>query len=267
MRHRVAFFLLLIILALTFSIAPAFAGISSDHALADDGLSYVSVVQEGQITMYKMGEFLTNPLVSTLLLLVGIAGIAIEIIFAGGIGIAGILGSLCLFLFFAGALIVGNGGWLSVIFFLAGIVLVVIEIFVIPGFGGFGLVGAFCIFGSIVAVSASWQQAVISLLVAIGGTILLVVISVKNKHTRKIWDRLILFGKQENKEGYISSEPSLSDYVGLVGEAITTLRPAGIADIEGKRVDVVTEGAFVVSGAKIKVIAVEGGRVVVREML
>ena len=48
------------------------------------------------------------------------------------------------------------------------------------------------------------------------------------------------------------------------GTALTPLRPSGTASINGRRVDVVTEGPFVERGATVKVIAVEGMRVVVR---
>jgi membrane-bound serine protease (ClpP class) len=48
------------------------------------------------------------------------------------------------------------------------------------------------------------------------------------------------------------------------GEALSDLRPSGTARINGQRVDVVTEGGFIEQGAKIKVIAVEGSRIVVR---
>jgi membrane-bound ClpP family serine protease len=50
------------------------------------------------------------------------------------------------------------------------------------------------------------------------------------------------------------------------GVAITPLRPSGTGLISGKRVDVVTEGGLIDRGASIKVIAVEGARVVVREV-
>jgi membrane-bound serine protease (ClpP class) len=50
------------------------------------------------------------------------------------------------------------------------------------------------------------------------------------------------------------------------GVAITPLRPSGTGLISGKRVDVVTEGSLIDRGASIKVIAVEGARVVVREV-
>jgi membrane-bound serine protease (ClpP class) len=48
------------------------------------------------------------------------------------------------------------------------------------------------------------------------------------------------------------------------GTALTTLRPSGTALIDGKRIDVVTDGSMIERGAGVKVIAVEGARVVVR---
>ena len=48
------------------------------------------------------------------------------------------------------------------------------------------------------------------------------------------------------------------------GTAFTPLRPSGTAVINGKRIDVVTEGPFVERGSPIKVVEVEGARVVVR---
>jgi len=50
------------------------------------------------------------------------------------------------------------------------------------------------------------------------------------------------------------------------GTALTQLRPSGAALINGQRVDVVTEGGFIERGATVKVVAVEGARIVVREI-
>ena len=54
------------------------------------------------------------------------------------------------------------------------------------------------------------------------------------------------------------------ELVGLTGVAFTQLRPSGTALIGGQRVDVVTEGALIEKGSALKVVAVEGMRVVVR---
>ena len=48
------------------------------------------------------------------------------------------------------------------------------------------------------------------------------------------------------------------------GVALTQLRPSGTASINGQRVDVVTEGGLIERGTAVKVVAVEGARVVVR---
>lgn len=56
-------------------------------------------------------------------------------------------------------------------------------------------------------------------------------------------------------------KPELLDQAGV---ALTNLRPSGTVLINGQRVDVVTEGAMIEQGATVKVVAVEGMRVVVR---
>ena len=56
------------------------------------------------------------------------------------------------------------------------------------------------------------------------------------------------------------------ELVGQSGTALTQLRPSGTALLHGKRVDVVTEGGLIEKGADVKVVAVEGLRVVVRAL-
>lgn len=56
------------------------------------------------------------------------------------------------------------------------------------------------------------------------------------------------------------------ELLGQVGAAITPLRPAGTCVFNGKRVDVVADGVFIEKGTAVKVVAVEGLRVVVRAM-
>jgi membrane-bound serine protease (ClpP class) len=48
------------------------------------------------------------------------------------------------------------------------------------------------------------------------------------------------------------------------GTALTQLRPSGVAQINGQRVDVVTEGGLIERGTAVKVVAIEGARIVVR---
>jgi membrane-bound ClpP family serine protease len=52
--------------------------------------------------------------------------------------------------------------------------------------------------------------------------------------------------------------------MGEVGRTITPLRPAGTTDFDGQRVDTVSEGIMIERGSTVRVVAVEGRRVVVR---
>ncbi|MBS3757377.1 MAG: serine protease [Desulfobacterales bacterium] len=67
-------------------------------------------------------------------------------------------------------------------------------------------------------------------------------------------------------DGVTSQSEKLTGYMGRSGKAITHLRPAGTALIEGRRVDVVSRGEFIEREKPVTVIAVEGNRVVVREL-
>ncbi len=60
-----------------------------------------------------------------------------------------------------------------------------------------------------------------------------------------------------------ATEEGLDSLLGKAGVAVTPLRPAGLASIEGRRVDVVTRGGHLATGAPVRVIKVEGNRVIV----
>jgi membrane-bound serine protease (ClpP class) len=67
------------------------------------------------------------------------------------------------------------------------------------------------------------------------------------------------------KEGVSSQSSELESYVGRQGNAVTDLRPAGIAVINGKRVDVVTRGEYLEKDAAIIVTTVTGNQIIVRK--
>jgi membrane-bound serine protease (ClpP class) len=80
-----------------------------------------------------------------------------------------------------------------------------------------------------------------------------------------LWDRVILSTEFTQTEGYASSPPGQDGLVGQRGVTLTYLRPAGMALVDGQRVNVVTEGTFIPQDTPVEVIATEGTRVVVRE--
>jgi len=70
--------------------------------------------------------------------------------------------------------------------------------------------------------------------------------------------------KELNKQqGVVSQAKELESYIQMKGTAVTDLRPAGIAEINMKRLDVVTDGEYIEANTTVVVREVSGNRVVV----
>ncbi|MFZ7103446.1 MAG: NfeD family protein [Peptococcaceae bacterium] len=229
------------------------------------GLEDARLISADPTVAEKVSRFVTNPYVAPVLLTIGIAGIVIEIMTVG-FGIFGLIGLSSLALFFGGHLIAGFSGWEAVLLFLLGLILMVIEAFV-PGFGIFGIGGLLAFITSIFLVSPGFEAALISLTIAIIGTVVLVLVSMRFLTTRNFWKRIILGNKLVTEDGYIASRQDLSQYIGEEGKALTVLRPAGTVELErGLRLDVVSGGEYIEKESRVRIIKVEGNRVIVRKI-
>ncbi|MFZ5641667.1 MAG: NfeD family protein [Bacillota bacterium] len=229
-----------------------------------DGVDYQA--QEVKTHWAQRAAWLiVNPFVSPLLLLIGFAGLIIES-FTLGWGVAGTVGFVALGLFFGGHIMAGISGWEALLVFILGVLAIMLEIFVIPGFGAAGVIGIGLIIWSIFLASVSYTQAIISVTVALVGSIVLLGLALKYLGKRGLWNRLVLGVKQDKETGYIAPRSDLQQFMGQNGRTLTPLRPAGAAEITGQRVDVVTEGDFVPANVPVQVVLVEGTRVVVRQI-
>ena len=211
----------------------------------------------------RAADILTNDIVATILLIVGLSGIIIEIVTVGSFGLFGAVGVLAFAAYFLGIAWDGSLNSLAIWLLVAGIILLAVEIFAVPGFGLPGGLGIIGIIASLLIASPNPAAAVWELLIALAVSVFIVWFTVKNRRTRKVWNKLILGQKLDSASGYDSADPSLTHLLGKQGTAQTTLRPSGSAIIEGNRVDVVTNGEFINAGTAIKVVLVEGVRVVV----
>lgn len=86
-----------------------------------------------------------------------------------------------------------------------------------------------------------------------------------SKKNAGMLDELVLDERQQNRKGY-TSVIDKSRFLGAIGVCVTDLRPAGTITVEGEPVDVVTEGSFVKQGDIVKIINVDGSRVLVRQI-
>ena len=69
---------------------------------------------------------------------------------------------------------------------------------------------------------------------------------------------------QGTDEGFVAGPEGIAALAGKKGRSVTVLRPAGLVEIEGRKVDVVTEGEMIEPGTAVEVLRVEGNRVIVR---
>lgn len=210
----------------------------------------------------NLSAFLTHPVTATVLLMVGIIGIALELLFfsSGLLALAGVAG---FGLYFLGYYLAGFAGFGDLAVFGLGIVLLVLEL-VVPSFGILSVLGAICLFGGVLMASSDPTDAAVMLGIALLVAIVVIAFAIKTFKHRGVWNRFILREQLTTDKGYTSS-PDFAYLLGQTGHSITPLRPAGTALILGERVDVVTKGDFISGDKEIIVVDVEGSRVVVRE--
>ena len=234
-------------------------------------------------------DWLNTPWITGLLFVIGLIALYIEFS-APGISIGGLLALLCFALFFWSRFLGGTAGWLEVTLFAAGVAFILVELFVIPGFGIAGLSGILLMLSSLVMASqnffvpsssADWVTLTTTLIVLSGSGALVFIGAVAATWyfgEIPILSRLALRPPAAQADApakmpslAASGQPAAETYekkrlAGDIGIAISPLRPAGIARFGDDFEDVVSEGTFIEEGQRVKVIHLNGNRIVVREI-
>ena len=223
-------------------------------------LENYDVVQVEESFAVKLARFITNPYVVPILLSIGSIGLVLEL-YSPGFGLPGLAGISSLLLFFYGHMVAGLAGYESIILFVIGILLIILELYT-PG-GILGLLGLGSVVTSLIMAGDSFVQMGYSILIAFLLTILAMILMAKvfGKNMR-IFRKIILTDATTTEQGYVSNE-NRTDLLGKTGVTLTQMRPAGLALIDGERLDVVSVGDFIEKDVKVKVVQVEGSRIVI----
>ena len=153
---------------------------------------------------------------------------------------------------------------LVIILFVAGVALLFAE-FLLPG-GFLGVVGGLMVIGSVIL---GWVHFPEYALFIFGGefvgVILGIVLGFYVMSKTGMRSHLVMGAEQAKEAGYYSpsEDPAL---VGQLATVQTALRPEGSIIYDGKRIDAVSEGTFIDAGKAVRVIEVEGHRVVCEEV-
>ncbi|MDG5470856.1 nodulation protein NfeD [Jeotgalibacillus sp. ET6] len=233
-----------------------------EGVLSKIGLENAEVRSIEPSFLENVARFITNPIIVPILLSIASIGLVVEL-YSPGFGVAGIMGLSAMMMFFFGHLVAGLAGFEVLILFLIGIALIIAEFFV-PG-GILGILGLTAIVASILlsgdSVVYMGIALSIALLVAVIGMVVMVKFLGKNLHVLK---RIILSDSTNTESGYVSNVNRL-ELIGKTGVTRTPLRPSGTIVIDDERIDAVTEGGYIDKEKQVKVVKVEGSRIVVRE--
>ena len=212
-----------------------------------------------------------------LLLLGGIIGVYVELK-VGGFGAAGFVAAICFLLFFFGSYVAGLAGWEVAIVFAIGLSLIVSEIVIhpgtiIPGLIGLLLVGASVLWAMIdrypheplvpTGSMLEWPLA------ELGITIVLTAIAIPFLTAylpKTSLFRFVSLPREQPRGPSFSSRTVDSPStlaVGANGVALSILRPSGNARFGEAIFDVITRGEFIEPASPIRVLAIEGSRIVV----
>ena len=149
--------------------------------------------------------------------------------------------------------------------FIFGIALMVVEAFM-PGFGLPGISG---IVLEVIAVAITWFNhgpvAALGVTLVILSIIAIAVsVSLRSAAKGKLSkSKIILHETESNAAGYRSTE-DMEVFLGREGVTTTVLRPTGIAEFDGVRLNVMSEGEYVQSGTPVQIVRVDGSRILVR---
>lgn len=231
--------------------------------LAELGLSNAEIVEVEMTAAEQVARLVTNSVVVSILLSLAGLGIILEL-YSPGFGVPGIIGISSLLLFFYGHMIAGFAGYEVIVLFVLGVALIITEFFV-PG-GIVGGIGVLSIVAALFMSTPDITQLSFSILIALIVTIGAAIFLYRRIGLEKgIFKHIILSDKETPDRGYTAADHR-EELVGKIGVAITTLRPAGTAVIDGERLDVVTEGGFINQDSQIEILSVAGARIVVSEV-
>jgi membrane-bound serine protease (ClpP class) len=241
-----------------------------EAALAAVGITSPEITNSEEGFGDKLILFLTSGLVSSLLIMIGMAG-AFYTIKTGHFGAITIAAVAAFVLFFGGQYITEVAPVIAIVLFLAGITLLLIEVSPVPTFGFAGVLGISGVaMGLFLALAGDLRtltpdrmtQTFVTLAIALTGVIVLGFLIVKYA-PKSVWLQKFRNTATTADTGFYATEHAL--VIGRDGVTQTMLRPAGIVLLaDGRKIDAVTKGEFLAPGTAVSVVRMSGSRAVVQ---
>lgn len=206
-------------------------------------------------------SLIASPVISTILLLTFFLGITYQLL-NYRVNVFGILSIVSLIIYYIAHILNDESSVFSLTLLILALGLFVVEFFIVGLV--LGVIGILLLFLSIIFITE--DPAFYSLVLLFILILVLIEVGVFVKLKKKkvpFWKRFVLTDATDSESGYTSFDDR-SHLVGKVGVTTTPLRPSGTVIIDDERIDAVAEGSFIPGQVEVKVILVEGTRIVVR---
>lgn len=241
-----------------------------------DNAFVIRNMEEDMTWLDKLIQFLLNPILQSIFMMMIIGGIFVEIR-TPGIGLPLVTAIVGALLYFAPAYIGHLAQSWEILLFIAGLILIAIEIFALPGFGVCGILGIVAV---IVSLSFSmvdnielfrWDGSinlrpviqplgivVLSATVAIFGSVWIV----RKLYDTRSFDHIALRQEMKAEDGFTGVVSGLECLVGQSVTVFTDMRPGGkVIGADGRIYQATLRfGGFASKGESLKVISAEQGR-------
>lgn len=237
-----------------------------DEVLALAGVEAYTLVEQKLTPTDRAINWLINPAISGVLILIIIGGIYFELQ-SPGVGFPLAASTLAAILYFAPLYLEGLAANWEILLFLAGLVLLAVEIFVIPGFGVAGIAGISLLLFSLVSAllendgfdfevtnpaSTSVVEALAVVLIPFAMVLTISLLFGEKIMQQGPLRKLILTSTQSSAEGYVIAEkhPQL---IGTIAVALTPLRPSGKIEINGMAYEAKSTFGWIDQGKKVEI--------------
>lgn len=208
-----------------------------------------------------MDFIIDSSMVQALLLVVIFLSILVEIK-TGGTGVGALLGLIAATVFWGSSYVKGLVSLYQIALFIGGVIFIIIEILT-PTIGLLAGIGVVAILYSLILAMGGDINAIYMMAISLVISIVIFAVILKKLPSSRLWKKLILTNTSSTEQGYVSSV-DYSKYLNKEGVVLSELRPSGSVEIDGVPVDVVSEGKFISKGEKVRVVKIEGVRIIVR---
>jgi membrane-bound serine protease (ClpP class) len=237
----------------------------------------------------EMVRWINSPVVMTILVMLALLGVYVEL-HTPGLGLPGLLAVICVVIIVGSKYLIGMANWVEVAIFVLGLILLLIELLVIPGFGVTGLAGILCIFTGLFGMLVKnapdqipWPQGELGWAVFTEGVLSLLAgflcFSALAYFLAKFLPKFQFMGglilSPPDSAGKVKikmpisrpqTSPIVTVEVGSRGRVISALRPAGWAQFDQTKINVVAQAQFLEVGTEVQIVHIEGNKIIVQKV-